>query len=115
MLALTAEEKILVYLGSFERYVDEVDAPFETTQNGLSSNLDLKRSHVSIALKGLKNKGLVTERLSHVKKSARRRKVYFLTGNGLENSNKLRKLLEDEEVVFRDGTKEERLKVSRFL
>jgi tetratricopeptide (TPR) repeat protein/DNA-binding MarR family transcriptional regulator len=115
MLALTAEEKILVYLGSFERYIDEVDAPFETTQKGLSSNLELKRSHVSIALKGLKNKGLVTERLSHVKKSARRRKVYFLTRKGLESSNKLRRLLEDEEVVFRDGTKEENLKVKEVV
>jgi tetratricopeptide (TPR) repeat protein len=63
----------------------------------------------------LKNKGLVTQRLSHVSKSARRKKVYFLTGRGLANSEKLRDRLENEEVIFRDGTREETLKLKDIV
>ena len=115
MLNLTAEEKVLTALSAFHRFKDDVEAPFETTQGGLSLKLDLRRSHVSIALKGLKRKGMVSESLSHVKNSVRRKKVYFLTEKGLRHSEDLSKQLYDEDVVLKDGAKEEKMKLKALL
>lgn len=115
MIGLTAEEKVIINLGFFHGFKDDVEAPFETTQAGLALSLDLRRSHVSIALSGLKKKGLVIERLSHVRKSARRKKVYFLTEKGIQSSEKLRNRLYEEEVIFKDGLKEEKMKFKALL
>jgi tetratricopeptide (TPR) repeat protein len=115
MLRLTAAEKIVVCLGFYHGQEDEVEAPVETSQEGLSSTLNLRRSHVSIALSGLKNARLVSERLSHVKLSPRRKKVYFLTDKGLKSSMRLRKILEEEDIILRDGAKEEKMKLKSLV
>lgn len=56
--------------------------PFEITQDGIADSVKISRGHAAVSLTKLKEKELVTEKLSKVKNTKRQRKVYFLTGYG---------------------------------
>ncbi len=79
----TVEEAILVYLKDFTRYREEIDVPLAITQMGISRDLGIRRSHVSISLDSARQKDLIEERTLHIIGEARRRKSYFLTHEGM--------------------------------
>ncbi len=86
MTGLTVAERILVHLSRFIGRCDEYSAPADVSQNGISSAARISRAHAAIELKKLKEAGLISEGLAHIKGSRSRRKVYELTPAGRERA-----------------------------
>lgn len=105
---LTVSEKILLHLQEQGRYEELFEVPYSLTQNGIAEIVKARRSYVSQATKELSEKGLVEDRLSHVKGEGRRRKTYFLTPSGKLQARKVRDHIENLPVIVMDGEEEER-------
>jgi predicted Zn finger-like uncharacterized protein len=104
----TANERILIHLLDYIREREEVEYPREITQAGIAEILDTVRSHVSLALSALKDKGYVIDRLGRVENEIRRRKVYFLSPKGYSHANGLKQgFLRTRITVPIDGQTEE--------
>jgi tetratricopeptide (TPR) repeat protein len=102
-ISLTVEEKILLHLFEYLKYRDQNwDVPFDVTQEGIASSVGIARCNVSRAMKKILEKDLIEERVAHVKGSERRRKVYFLTHQGLESVQHTKLYLENLMISFRD-------------
>ena len=97
----TVEEAILVYLKDFSRYREEVDVPLAITQMGISRDLGIRRSHVSISLDSARQKDLIEERTLHIKGETRRRKSYFLTSQGMTKALSLETGFFEQEITAR--------------
>jgi len=93
-LKLTVEEKICLHLLGYRNLGDEFVLPEDISQKGIARAIMVRRGHASVSLISLKNKGLVEEKIGRVGGSSRRRKVYFLTGDGLEEARKIMELVE---------------------
>lgn len=105
--ALTAHEMILLHLDEFAAVADEVEAPYAVSQNGMADRTGLLRSHIPRALQRLLKRGLVKERLSHVKSGGRSRHVYYPTWEGSLAAKEIRNRLESRtvKVELPDGTR----------
>jgi tetratricopeptide (TPR) repeat protein/DNA-binding MarR family transcriptional regulator len=79
---LTVQERALLHLHRFRAFLDAFEVPAATCQPGIAKGVGVRRSHVSIVLKGLRDKGLAQERMAHVHGGKRRKKVYQLTAKG---------------------------------
>lgn len=100
----TANERILIHLLDYIREREEVEFSPEITQAGIAEILGTRRSHVSLALSALGEKGLVIDKLGRVENEMRRRKVYFLTHEGYARAKELKKSFLKREVnVPKDG------------
>ncbi len=97
----TVEEAILVYLKGFTRYREEADVPLAITQMGISRDLGIRRSHISISLDSARQRGLIEERTLHIKGEARRRKSYFLTSQGMIKAQSLEVGFLEQEITAR--------------
>ncbi len=86
---VTVNQKILVHLLEFVRFQEKPEVPRELTQQGIAEVVNARRSHVSLALSTLKERGLVEERTTRVIDEVRRKKAYSLTSKGYEMSKKL--------------------------
>lgn len=86
MQTITFHDKALAHLNRFRHIRQDIEygAPFEITQDGIAVSLGITRSHASIILKRMAEKGEVEWGESTVKKSnsSKKRKVYFLTEIG---------------------------------
>ncbi|MCK5548878.1 MAG: tetratricopeptide repeat protein, partial [Thermoplasmata archaeon] len=80
--SLPVEKKILIHLYPYSEFFDHWEAPFETSQEGVSERLGLLLNNVSRAMGSLRDDGMLVAKLKHVKGLKRRRKVYFLTEKG---------------------------------
>ena len=109
-IQLTVEEKICTHLLKFHHRRNEYVLPGSISQSGIAESVGIQRGHASVALISLKNKNLIDEKISRVRESSRRKKVYFLTEQGIDEAMKIRKLLEDgqrsSKVNGADGTLE---------
>ena len=103
--SLTAEERILFHLYDYVQYEDEFEVPLEVTQEGISKGAFIQRKHVPRSLKRLIERGLVKERLSHVRGARQRLRVYFLTEEGREEAKKIIKSLSGKMVVVKERGK----------
>lgn len=101
-IRLTVEDKIALFLMDYWRFNDQFELPTAVTQMGIAEALGIRRSHVSIAVKGLKKRAYVEERMSHVKGEERRRKVYFLTSQGYSYGQRIRESIREKEILFKD-------------
>ena len=110
---LTVEERLLLHLSRFGGMINEFEAPEGITQPGIADAIDVRRSHVSHATKRLKEKGMIVEKMAHIRGQPRRRKVYILTPKGKEQVIKLKKKFEKEtvKVITEDGEWEKRVDV----
>ncbi|UCD93252.1 MAG: winged helix-turn-helix domain-containing protein [Methanobacteriota archaeon] len=100
----TANERILIHLLDYVREREEVEFSSEITQAGIAEILGTRRSHVSLALSSLKEKGFVKDRLGRVEDEIRRRKVYFLTHKGFGRAKELKaNFLKKEIQVPKEG------------
>ncbi len=110
---LTVEERLLLHLSRFGGMFNEFEAPAGITQPGIADAIDVRRSHVSHATKRLKEKGLIIERMAHIRGQPRRRKVYLLTPEGQEHVQQLRKKFEKEtiKVITDEGEEKNRVDV----
>lgn len=95
----TANERILIHLLDYIREREEVEYPHEITQAGIAEILGTRRSHVSLALSSLKEKGYVEDKLGRVEDEIRRRKVYFLSHKGINHAKELRDNFLRKEIV----------------
>jgi tetratricopeptide (TPR) repeat protein len=79
---LTVQERILIHLADYSRYIDEIEVPFALTQEGIAQSIGVVRSAIPRAIKKLISNDKVKEILAHVSGVSRRRKVYHLTTDG---------------------------------
>jgi tetratricopeptide (TPR) repeat protein len=111
----------MLHLFSFKDFDEQLlEVPFGVTQEGVAKAIGVVRSAIPRAMKRLIEKGYVNEKVAHITELTRRRKVYFLTLEGLvearnlfENLEKVKiklKNLEDEEL-----TELQLAKVNEFL
>lgn len=117
-LHLTVTEKILLHLLGHLKYEDKFEVPYSLTQDGIAEAVGVRRSYVSQAARELIQKELASERLSHVKGEARRRRTYFLTLEGKAQAEKLREKVRYINVILRgkEGEKEVKLgDINRLL
>lgn len=106
---LTVDERLMLHLCSFSVMEDDIEAPFSMTQQGIADAINVLRSAVPRSIKNLEKSGKVEERLSHVKNTSRRRKVYSLTLEGRIEANEMVDKLNEKKVTlqFVDGERKE--------
>jgi ATP/maltotriose-dependent transcriptional regulator MalT/DNA-binding MarR family transcriptional regulator len=87
---LTVQEQIIVHLFSFKDFDDLLlEVPFGVTQEGVANAIGVVRSAIPRAMKRLIEKKYVNESVAHITALTRRRKVYFLTLEGLVEARRL--------------------------
>jgi tetratricopeptide (TPR) repeat protein len=91
----TLKSRVLIYLHSFIKYRDGYMMPQEITQKGISKGLWTTQQVLSKELKGLVDKGLLTERRNHVRNEKRMYKTYHLTSEGLKNVEDIKTMLQN--------------------
>jgi DNA-binding PadR family transcriptional regulator len=101
-IKLTVKQKIFIHLLAYTRFIHEFEVPIELTQQGIADTWQIPRTHVTLALIELRREGYVQERRGHVQGLARKRKVYFLTDEGLERARNTKLHLETHKIKFID-------------
>jgi tetratricopeptide (TPR) repeat protein len=99
---LTTKEKIQLYLLENRLAIDEFEAPEYITQTGIAEGIGILPSHFSQYMKPLLEGRLVRERTSRIKGGKRKRKVYSLEKEGIEEAARLKVKLMDTTVRFYD-------------
>ncbi len=87
---ITVGERIVLHLAQYSKHLNDFDAPFEVSQDGIGEALRISRAHAAIELKKLKEAGTVTERIAHIRAGPVKRKVYFLTEMGEAKARNLK-------------------------
>lgn len=108
---LTVHEKIILHLLQYWKYEDKFEVPYSLTQDGIAEAVGVRRSYVSLANKELIGKGIVEERLTHVRGEVRRRRVYYLTPEGKARAEKLSSDVKEIKVILRDEEGEREVKL----
>jgi len=108
---LTVPEKILIHLLDKIKFEDRFEVPYALTQGGIADAVSVRRSYVSSATKEMIKKGLLSEKLSHIKGEARRRKTYFLTPEGKNAAEKLKKEVTARKIILRVEAGESELEI----
>ncbi|MDD1770490.1 MAG: hypothetical protein LUO79_05330 [Methanomassiliicoccales archaeon] len=98
MSGLTVGERIILYVGRYQKHKDSFDVPFDVSQDGIAGSLGISRAHAAIELKKLRECGDVEEKLAHIKRGRNKRKVYFLSATGEARSNKILQYAESEGI-----------------
>lgn len=101
---LTVGERILLYLSEYSRYEERFEVPKSLTQEGIGEGVGISRAHAAIELQSLKEKALVSEKLSHVTDHPIRKKVYFLTSMGNKSIQAITVEALSKKVELRDFT-----------
>ncbi|MGD1060098.1 MAG: hypothetical protein ABR879_01405 [Methanomassiliicoccales archaeon] len=89
MSGLTVGERIVLYVGRYQKHKDSFDVPFDVSQDGIAGSLGISRAHAAIELKKLRECGDVEEKLAHIKRGRNKRKVYFLSATGEVRAEKI--------------------------
>lgn len=87
---ITVGERIVLHLAQYSKHLNDFDAPFEVSQDGIGEALRISRAHAAIELKKLKEAGTVTERIAHIRAGPVKRKVYFLSETGEAKARNLK-------------------------
>ncbi|UCH89464.1 MAG: tetratricopeptide repeat protein [Thermoplasmata archaeon] len=101
---LTAEEKILIHLFDYSKFRNQWEVPFNVTQEGIASAVGIARCNVSREIKKLREKEFIEERVAHIKGVVRKRKVYFLSMDGMVPAKQIKAHLENSVIKFRDSS-----------
>ena len=80
---LTVQERIILHLSEYSKYLQQMEVPFSLTQEGIANAIGVVRSAIPRAMKKLILKNQVNETLAHVSGVTRRRKIYYLTTDGI--------------------------------
>ncbi len=98
---LTVKERIQLHLFDHNRFADAYEAPLEVTQEGIARSVGIRVHHVSQYIKPLVAGEVVDETTRHIRRKARKRKVYFLTPKGRHEAASLRNSLLKAQIPFR--------------
>jgi len=115
---LPARDRVILHLSDFPAPTGgEGGFPGGITQDGIARRTGLGRAHVALALKSLREEGLVEELKGRVAGEARRRKVYALTVPGRDLARRtLAAVMEQEVALVRgDEARRARLSESSFI
>lgn len=80
---LTVQERIILHLNDYSKYIEQIEVPFPLTQEGIADAIGVVRSAIPRATKKMILKNQIKEALAHVSGVTRRRKVYYLTTDGI--------------------------------
>ncbi|MCJ2531952.1 MAG: hypothetical protein LN413_06605, partial [Candidatus Thermoplasmatota archaeon] len=95
------KERIQLHLFDYQGFQEEYEAPVEVTQEGIARAVGINIHHVTQYVRPLLGEELLRERMSHIQRGKRRRKVYFLTPRGRNQAASLRTTLLKGGVPFR--------------
>ncbi|MEM2944008.1 MAG: hypothetical protein QXN93_03730 [Methanomassiliicoccales archaeon] len=115
MLQLSPKDIILIHL--YERRKEQSqNVPSETiAQSGISSALEIPRTHITRHLRPLIEMGMIEERKMHVAGKERRMKVYYLTQKGAQRVSDLMERILDEKVRVTEGGDENETSVADLM
>ncbi|MGA1866574.1 MAG: hypothetical protein ACMUFK_03810 [Thermoplasmatota archaeon] len=99
---VTVANRIILLLMEHVMEQDSYSVPEVLSQGGMSEKLSVRQNNLSRDLQSLSAQGLIVSRSAHIKKQQRRRKVYFLSQEGIERSEELAKYLKKLYVVVRE-------------
>lgn len=97
---MTVNERVMIHLLRYYRFADEFEVPFDLTQYGIAHFIGIQQKHVPRAMKKLMDEEMVEERVSHIIKSPRKQKVYFLSQEGFSFANNLKDRLMESVVSY---------------
>jgi hypothetical protein len=97
---ITVNEKVLLYLREFSKLKDFTVSPFEITQPGIADSIGIRVNHVPRAIKHLKRLGYVEDLITHVRGSTKKRKVHYLTEEGMTQADSLKKKFENLHITL---------------
>lgn len=110
MRICTVIERILLHLNNYKVKDKSFEVPYAVTQSGIADNLGISRAHVSREIRRLREekKDIIKEDLRHVKGLNKKRKVYFLSSEGVKKVNEIKKGIKNEKIKIRldEGIKE---------
>lgn len=107
-LALTTEERILLYLSDFKGMEERFELPVALTQKSVAFAAGIHRKHVSRYLDDLVTEGTVQERKAHIGGMKQRMLAYYLSPRGWDRSKEIRAHLSTirVQIVVNGGTRE---------
>jgi len=112
---LTVEERILLHLLRYNRFREELEAPWAVTQEGIANAIGILRSAVPRSVRRLLTIGQLEEEVAHVKGITRRRKTYFLSSPGVIRGQNIQEKLKQKEVSLDVDSKTERLSLGVII
>jgi len=89
----TVEERILIHLIDYSKYLETWESPFDITQEGIAAAVGVIRPAATRELSKMRRKGLIIERSCHITNEKRKRKAYFLSSSGLGVGREIRENL----------------------
>ena len=102
----TVSERIVLHLLDFIDQDHEIQASIETTQQGISECICVKRKHIPRALKKLREQGLIIEKKCHIPGKKQMLRSYRLTDQGRLSAIRCKNDVIDKEIpVFINGEK----------
>ncbi|MGA1821660.1 MAG: hypothetical protein ACMUIG_03955 [Thermoplasmatota archaeon] len=104
-ISLTVDERVVLHLMDFIPNEEDFEAPEGSTQAGIANGVGIERKHVPRAVNKLIDQKMLETRVSHVKGSRQRKKVYFLSFEGKALARRIWKSLASKEVeiIEEDG------------
>jgi len=81
-LALTTEERILLYLTDFRGMEERFELPEALTQRAIAYAAGVQRKHLSRYLDDLVAEGMIEQRKAHIEDQRQRMLAYYLTARG---------------------------------
>jgi tetratricopeptide (TPR) repeat protein len=89
-ISLSVRERLLLHLLPLQVHEADFEVPEDLTQAGIARCTGIARPNVSRAMKLMQDKGLVAEKLSHIKGHKRQKKIYLLSSDGVVQAKELR-------------------------
>jgi len=112
--SLTYKQKILLYLRDYYQPEQEREEKQEDiTQEGISQNIGISRTHLSRVLNSLTEQNLIKEKLAPVVGHDRKMKTYSVTSQGLTVSNKILDELSETSIDLIQGDEKRTVNLSR--
>jgi DNA-binding MarR family transcriptional regulator len=99
-------DRVALFLYEFRHIEADYEIPGEVTQSGIASGVGMSVTHVPRAVKKLEEFDFVFSKSSYVKGSARKKKTYHLTSEGIVKYRDLRCSLGNQEVKVLASGKE---------
>ncbi|MFO7991135.1 MAG: tetratricopeptide repeat protein [Thermoplasmata archaeon] len=113
MLDCSAKDRILLHLKHYQRYRDESRVPYEVCQPGIADALGVSRPYLSKEIRKLTEdgEGVLKEEVRRVKGVKRKRKVYFLSREGIREEKKIRERLENQDITLKTDNSTKNIKL----
>ncbi len=111
--SLTYKQKILLYLRDYQHQQEREEKQEDITQEGISQNIGISRTHLSRVLNSLTEQNLIEEKLAPVVGHDRKMKTYSLTSQGLTVSNKILDELSKISIDLIEGDEKRTVDLSR--